>query len=261
MSKQSDRVSESEEQLVERAQRALSSCNWEIGECASRWTTKFAKGRTDADFGALIGLSSDQVYQRRRVWETFGDVNENYEGLRWSHYYTCLNWDDAAECMQWASEMQATVAEMKAWRRAQHGEDLSTPGDDDDGDYLPVEAGFVQLIDGEPVERSGRTGESGGSASGSRDATASSFARESDGEQQDEYTPYSKGARGTAEKTATKAAPSSVALIRRAAKALQGINAQLSPEVLEAFSEAPGEIQQDFLKGIKDLYSKAAGLM
>ena len=37
-------------------------------------------------FGAMVGLSSDQVYQRRRVWETFGDVSESYPSLKWSHF-------------------------------------------------------------------------------------------------------------------------------------------------------------------------------
>jgi hypothetical protein len=78
-------VKETEDQLVQRAQQALSRCNWEIGDCAAAWTKRFARGRADADFGALIGLSGDQVYQRRRVWETFHDVYERYGELKWSH--------------------------------------------------------------------------------------------------------------------------------------------------------------------------------
>ena len=65
---------ETEQQLVQIAQQALSSCNWTVGECAAKWTKKFAKGRTDADFGNMVGLSGDQVYQRRRVWETFAEI-------------------------------------------------------------------------------------------------------------------------------------------------------------------------------------------
>src|SRR5690606_18457203 len=88
-------VKETEDQLIQRAQQALSRCNWEIGDCAAAWTKRLARGRTDADFGALIGLSGDQVYQRRRVWETFNDVHERYGELKWSHFYAALNWDDA----------------------------------------------------------------------------------------------------------------------------------------------------------------------
>ena len=64
----------SEEELISRAQMAVSQCNWVLGECAASWTQRYARGRTDADFGQMVGLSSDQIYQRRRVWETFGDV-------------------------------------------------------------------------------------------------------------------------------------------------------------------------------------------
>ena len=63
---------------------------------------RFARGRTDADFAQLVGLSADQVFQRRRVWETFADVYSGYPALKWSHFYVAVAWDDAAECLQWA---------------------------------------------------------------------------------------------------------------------------------------------------------------
>src|SRR5688572_12106145 len=116
---------ESETELVARAQNAVSACNWTVGECAASWTKRFARGRTDADFATMVGLSPDQIYQRRRVAETFGDVRAEYPSLKWSHFYVGLNWDDAPECLQWADENEATVAEMKAWRRALRGEDLT----------------------------------------------------------------------------------------------------------------------------------------
>ena len=139
----------SEDQLVDRARSALSQCNWVIGECAVAWTEKYSRGRTDADFGSMIGLSGDQVYQRRRVWETFSDVHEGYPGLKWSHFYVALNWDDAAECLGWANEMEATIAEMKAWRRARHGEDLTTPADEepiDPSGFLSATPAFVKQV-------------------------------------------------------------------------------------------------------------------
>lgn len=120
-----------EEELIDRARTTLSRCYWVVGECASIWTQRFARGRSDAAFGELIDLSADQVYQRRRVWETFADVRCEYSALSWSHFYTALNWEDSAECLQWAEEMEATVGEMRAWRRAAHGEDLSIEADDE----------------------------------------------------------------------------------------------------------------------------------
>jgi hypothetical protein len=73
---------ETEEDLIQRAQEALNHCNWVIGECAAAWAERYARGRTDADFGNRIGLSGDQVYQRRRVWETFSDVRHDYPHLK-----------------------------------------------------------------------------------------------------------------------------------------------------------------------------------
>src|SRR5207249_5275272 len=89
-----------------------------------------------ADFGELVGMSGDQVYQRRRVWETFADVQVQYASLKWSHFYIAVTWDDAAECLNWANDNDATIAEMKAWRRLQHGEDVTT-APPEDGDTVP----------------------------------------------------------------------------------------------------------------------------
>jgi hypothetical protein len=119
-----------EQDLIRTAQLALSRCNWVVGKCAADWTQRYARGRTDSDFAQLVGLSADQVYQRRRVWETFGDVYADYPSLRWSHFYVSLTWDDAPECLQWSDENGATVAEMRAWRRALRGEDLSEVADE-----------------------------------------------------------------------------------------------------------------------------------
>jgi hypothetical protein len=67
-------VAESEEQLISTARDAVSQCNWVVGECASKWTQRYARNRTDGDFGQMVGLSGDQIFQRRRVWEAFGTL-------------------------------------------------------------------------------------------------------------------------------------------------------------------------------------------
>lgn len=40
------------------------------------------------------------------------------------HLKAAENWDDRFECLKWAIESRATVAEMKFWHRAQNGLDL-----------------------------------------------------------------------------------------------------------------------------------------
>lgn len=255
---------ETEAELIARAQNALSQCSWTVGECAVAWTKRYAKGRTDADFGAMIGLSGDQVYQRRRVSETFSDVHEKYPQLKWSHFYTVLTWDDAAECLQWANEMQASIAEMKAWRRAQRGEDLATPGDEEPpfdplAEFVTAEPGFVKAPTGSD-RKNGRSNGGGEGEDRERTAVAAGFAREAGSE--DDYAPFGKGARGPApgEGKSSAAAPSAEQVFKRLAAALEKCDQVLTPSILEQFDELPVNVQQRFLKAARSLSSKVAGL-
>jgi hypothetical protein len=155
---------------VQRVKAALSASNWAVGEGASLWTARWAKGRTDEDFGNAVGLSGDKVSQCRRVWDRFRTEQDTYPKLSWSHFYAAVAWDDASECLEWASGMDATVAEMKAWRRAQHPEEL-----------LPWPPAFVEATDdddpftdpfGEGEEGTGtETGGDGSDAEGEDDET------------------------------------------------------------------------------------------
>ena len=256
---------ETEEQLIERAQRALTRCNWEIGDCASNWTQRYARGRTDADFGSQIGLSGDQVYQRRRVWDTFSDVYEQYTTLRWSHFYAALNWDDAPECLQWANDMQATVAEMEAWRRALHGEDLTAPAEEEEPlsrsvELLTPEAGVDRDLDSVGSGGEGRGEPDPATAGRGRDgSTVLEAARDSSSE--GEYAPFGKSARGEfSEKTSDREAPSAEQALKRIAGALERCDAALTPDVLQAWNDASVKVRQRILDSIDNLQSKTAGV-
>jgi len=256
---------ETEAELVDRAQAALSNCSWTVGDCAAKWTKRYAKGRTDADFGTLIGLSGDQVYQRRRVFETFADVKDEYKNLKWSHFYTALTWDDASECLRWAEDMQATIAEMRAWRRAQHGEDLTEASGDEAPPFDPLveflSAESRPVRDYEDGEGNGRGSERGSRSSGEREptATASTVARQAG--EPEEYAPFGKGARGAAPEAGSKsAAPSAEQNFKRVTAALEKCNSTLTPAVLEEFGDLPVSLQQRFLKAVKALAGKADGL-
>jgi len=257
---------ESEDQLVTRAQQALSHCNWEIGACASQWTQRYARGRTDADFGQLIGLSGDQVYQRRRVWESFSDVHETYPRLKWSHFYVVLNWDDAAECLQWANEMEATVAEMKAWRRAQRGEDLTEEAIEETvregrDAYLMAGMGVVQDVpDAMGAERREFSESAPFDADSPHAELAHSAARETAG--QGEYAPFSQGARGNApsSEAGQREEQSAEQIVKKAAVTLERVVASLTPAVVEQFSEMPISLQRRLLDAIENLQSRTAGL-
>jgi hypothetical protein len=267
----------SEQELISRAQAAVSQCNWVVGECACQWTQKYARGRGDGDFGALVGLSADQVFQRRRVWETFADVHGNYPSLKWSHFYVALTWDDAPECLQWAEENQATVAEMKAWRRAARGEDLTVGAESDEWGFEPMGAdGTVLFVPSEDVAVKdpgafGRTdrrdrGAGSGSESGQRTAseTVAAVAREGG---DSGYAPYRSGAGSPAPRDTESAAAaprprlSPEQLITRVSGTLERVNEALTADVLKAFKTLPEKKRNRFLKAVSALGTKAARLM
>ena len=264
MSHSSSQVEESEEQLVHIASEAISQCRWTVGECAFKWTRRYAKGRTDADFGELIGLSGDQVYQRRRVWESFSDVYHQFESLKWSHYYAALNWDDASECLQWAEESHSTVAEMKAWRRAIRGEDLmSEPeaqADRGPGDYLSPESAFVQDPSGYGAEGGART--RGGPRSDSEREADESQARlmgVARGLEEGQYAPFKQGAttvppqedgKGTAV-VEPRATPEQLA--KRLCSTLERCNKAMTPEYVQGFRKLPESLRKRLLDAAQEL--------
>lgn len=269
-------IRETEAELIAMAQNAVSRCNWVVGECAAKWTQKYAKGRTDADFAAVVGLSPDQVYQRRRVWETFGDVADSYPSLKWSHFYVALNWDDAPECLQWAMENEATVAEMRAWRRLQHGEDLTTDAEDEEIPFLAD--GPIRIVSNEPTavrdpDEFASTGQSAGRSEGdvrARDServTVAGVARESEPQESD-YAPYRQGAAspgprddGADAAAADRPEPSVEQLVKRMTTSLERCNQVLTPEFCQDFRKLPEKLQKRFLKAAGEFSSKAAGLM
>ena len=166
--------------------------------------------------------------------------------------------------MDWAAENESTVAEMKAFRRALHGEDLSEPAargpaDDFAGDpsviRLPTDPVPVRDVGGGPVERApwdeddpapaaGRAGEDAPQAMAAlRETGPAGDGDDGDdgeagggGNGGDSYAPFSAGAvtppggsgGGDAEdKTATNA--------DRLAKTLERVDATLTEAVLDSF--------------------------
>ncbi|WP_339909633.1 hypothetical protein [Symmachiella dynata] len=263
-------VPETEELLIDTAQQAVNQCRWVVGECAAKWTKKYAKGRTDADFAALINLSGDQVFQRRRVWESFADVHESYPKLKWSHFYSAINWDDAAECLQWAEETQATVAEMKAWRRAIHGEDLTAEAEEDESAVAYVPSETTAVVDPDEFGGEGSTASEGGNSSRDRKpetATATAAARQKE-DTGGEYSPFRQGATtppATSDQggdaVGTAVGPPVAQLVKRTTKALQRFETAITPQFVQEFRKLPEQTQSQFIKAVEELNSKVAELL
>lgn len=261
---------ESEEQLVQRAQSAISECRWTVGECAALWTKKYSRGRTDADFAALVGLTGDQIYQRRRVFEVFAEQRQQFTALKWSHFYTALAWDDAADCFAWAEENKATVAEMKAWRRAVRGEDLSLEADElpdsssnDAIQFVPHEPSFVQDPSGYGTGAS--RGEGGGrSSSGEMVETVSGAARELDpGEG---YAPFRANAgtvppKGAPEKGVAPEPIPPEQMVKRMTSTLERCLKVFTPEFRKEFRKLPEPVKNRLVKAVGELSSTVGNLL
>jgi len=269
MAKSTSPRAESEEQLIETAQNAVSKSNWIVGECAAKWTKKYARGRTDQDFGVMVGLSGDQIYQRRRVWECFSDVHAEYQ-LKWSHFYVALNWDDAPECLQWAEENEASVAEMKAWRKAQRGEDLSVESSVDEWgaeSILSISSTDVSVVrDPDELEAIGR--QSSGKGAGREPVeTKSAVAREADGS---DYSPFRKGAGsapkdGSSEVAVMKAPPKKPKqeadqVIKRMTSAVERLTKALDDKTGKEFAKLPEELRKDFKAAVANLHERVKKL-
>lgn len=249
---------ETEASLISRAQVAVSRCNWEVGECAALWTKRFARGRTDADFAALVSLSPDQIYQRRRVWETFADVYQNYPSLRWSHYYAAINWDDAAECLQWAQDVQAGVAEMKAWRRAQRGEDLTTQSIDEAFDGLPSEP--VVAREAAPFDHESSFSVSANSDPDDEMANGMPAAERPTSEFGD-YAPFKADATvPPGGESRERPLLNAEQIAKKLTTAIERCHSLLTEEFLRDFADLPEKVRKRFLKATEQLSEKMESL-
>jgi hypothetical protein len=262
-------TAETEQELIFSARQAISSCNWTVGECATRWTERYAKGRTDADFGLLVGLSGDQIYQRRRVWESFADVADDYSELKWSHFYVSLTWSDSAECLAWAQENKATVAEMKAWRRMQHGEDLTVDAESDlSYDQAAAEPGY-----GEPLlERVPEPpfGESDGIRSTSdsleeSQASANQIGVVAEGADPNaNYAPFRSDAgsvpRSPDGEDHSPRGLSPEQAVKRVTAAVERSERLLTEIVIDSFQDLPEKTRLRFLTAVENLNDRVSGL-
>lgn len=123
---------------LECAQKAVSDWHWIVGECIYRYLQLPPEerliGRGAAaqlpEVASIVGVTLDQANQCVDVFTRFAESRSKYPALRWSHFYAALQWDDAESMLAWANEVQSTVAEMRAYRRAQRGEDLSVEESD-----------------------------------------------------------------------------------------------------------------------------------
>jgi hypothetical protein len=257
---ESSATDESEEQLIAKARLALSDANWVIGECSGKWTMRYARGRTDADFGLLVGLSADQVYQRRRVWEVFGDRRGLFSGLSWSHFYAALTWDDAEDCLRWAENAEASVAEMKVWRRARRAAEL--PVDEALQEAIQLADAPLEVV-GEPPASCGDNAPVSPARHPAHEPelTAASAARQAEGSA---YYPYRADAGSPppaagAEEPA-RARPTLEERVEKITDAFERCRKAITDELAAEFGRLPAPVRERFLRAARQLQARIESL-
>jgi len=114
-----------ESELVSVCQSIYSDFHWALGAAIGEYVKRFGHRRDEVEMAQLIGMTSTEFRSCRDVDARFRDSRKQFGNLGWRHFHAAVGWDDAEACLTWADEVKATIAEMRAWRRAHHGEDLS----------------------------------------------------------------------------------------------------------------------------------------
>jgi hypothetical protein len=103
--------------------RLVSTTNWEKGRIICQWREALelsespATAFSDEAWAELVGgVTSQHVGRLRRVFQRFGAVSDQYEGLYWSHFQAGLDWDDAEMWLEGAIHNGWSVSQMRGKR-------------------------------------------------------------------------------------------------------------------------------------------------
>lgn len=109
--------------FIGRWNHLVSTTNWEKGRIISQWRQAMidagrpAREYSDESWARLVGAVTGQHTGRlRRVYERFGSVFGEYDGLYWSHFHAALDWDDAEMWLEGAVRSRWTVSQMRSQR-------------------------------------------------------------------------------------------------------------------------------------------------
>ncbi len=121
----------------------VSTTNWEKGQIICEWRDALeASGAavteySDDAWAQLVGgVTSQHVGRLRRVSQRFGDVSNQYEGLYWSHFQACLDWDDAEMWLEGSIQNGWSVSQM----RGKRWETLGTPPEEQSAEAAEFDA-------------------------------------------------------------------------------------------------------------------------
>jgi hypothetical protein len=136
----------------------ISTTNWQKGRIIFQWRAALMEAGAppaeyaDETWSRLVGgLSGQHAGRLRRVYERFGDVFTQYEGLYWSHFCAAMDWDDAEMWLEGAVQNRWSVAGMRRQRWETMG---AVPEDEPREADAPVATELDEDFD-EETERTG----------------------------------------------------------------------------------------------------------
>jgi hypothetical protein len=108
---------------VGRWNRLVSTTNWEKGRIIVQWREALiSQGLPVAEYSdqawcrLVGGVTGQHVGRLRRVFQRFGQTQDQFKGLYWSHFQAALDWDDAEMWLEGAKTSGWSVNEMRTTR-------------------------------------------------------------------------------------------------------------------------------------------------
>ncbi|MEM8864017.1 MAG: hypothetical protein AAGF31_00535 [Planctomycetota bacterium] len=103
--------------------KLVSTTNWEKGRIICEWRSSLesagaAAGEySDEAWSQLVGgVTGQHVGRLRRVYQRFGEVYSEYDGLYWTHFQAACEWDDAEMWLEGALQNGWSVSQVRAKR-------------------------------------------------------------------------------------------------------------------------------------------------
>jgi hypothetical protein len=135
---------------VGRWNRLVSTSNWEKGRIICQWRDELlATGSLSAEYSddawsnLVGGVTGQHVGRLRRVHQRFGQTQEQFQALFWSHFQAALDWDDAEMWLEGAVQSGWSVSRMRQQRwetlgrvEADRPRDGDIPSSDLDEDFV-----------------------------------------------------------------------------------------------------------------------------
>jgi len=116
-------VIDASQPFIGRWNTLVSTTNWEKGRIITAWREELiaddapASEYSDEAWARLVGgVTGQHVGRLRRVYQRFGPVYADYEGLYWSHFHAALDWDDAEMWLEGAVQNRWSVSQMRRAR-------------------------------------------------------------------------------------------------------------------------------------------------